>query len=272
MATVARRVVLFVVFALGGVAGLSLVNYEHLFPATSKPVEVLLVEVGLVLCAICAMAILVLFGQWFLLEHGTIPAVHAALREEVLPAFSVGMSGIATSLGEQTREGFRLIQAYTIGRVTSDVTASLASAETSISGRINARLGSVGLQELRTALLADVHDTFATLQLQTTAVAQRVEPGAPAAAEAGLPKLHSGAPTVIRWLARNEKKYKFFSLHFLHEKIFTEEAARQGLEFCITNGLVSLYDQPNPNNPRKPLTAACRLDRTNPLTLQILSL
>jgi hypothetical protein len=180
-----------------------------------------------------------------------------------------------------TRYTERLVAAL-IELVGRDVTASLVSGEESITKRIDARirkeLGGINqelAEKVRTQVLEDVKDTFQTLQLQTAAAAQQAEavpptPGSDPSA-AVVPRLdHPGAPRVIRWIALNETKYKFFAIRFLREKVFaTDPVARQGLQFCIDKGLLEVYDQPNPRNPEHS-TKACRLNRANALTIDIL--
>lgn len=162
------------------------------------------------------------------------------------------------------------------------VTASLASGRESITKRIDARIRKelAGIDEslverVSSQVLEDVTDTFRTLQLQATAAAQwagvvapPVGSGSPVTLPSGL--VHPGSPRVIRWIALNEKKYEFFAIRFLREKVFASDPeAVQGLQFCIDKGLLEVYYQPNPKNPVRP-TKACRLNRTNPLTMNIL--
>lgn len=158
------------------------------------------------------------------------------------------------------------------------VTASLADGERSIAKRIDAaiqeQLATLDDRELvervRTKVLDDVKDTFQTLQLQTAAAAQVAEPTAAPFAPTPAPALDPGAPQVVRWVARNETKYEFFSVKFLRETIFaTEPVAQRGLQFCISEGLLELYDRPNPNNPAHP-TRCCRLNRAHPRVRDIL--
>jgi hypothetical protein len=163
--------------------------------------------------------------------------------------------------------------------VERNVTASLTSGEDSVTRRIDAairdQLGSHGIDEalvekIRARVLDDVKDTFKTIQLQAAAVAQIAEapgaspaqPSAPVIAATG--PLDPAAPKVIRWLARNEKKYEFFAVSFLQERIFAGDPdSLRGLRFCLSNGLLEVYDQPNPKNLARP-TRACRLNHSHP--------
>lgn len=162
---------------------------------------------------------------------------------------------------------------------TGALDRALAASEETVTKRIEAvmqtQLADVetGLADsIRQRVVQDVSDTFRTLQLEAAVVARLAEPAAPTApgAEQGETRLHPRAPQVIRWMARNETKYAFFSVKFLRDKVFgADPDARQGLQFCIDTGLLHLYDQPNPKNAKHP-TTACRLNRDNAQTLEIL--
>lgn len=166
--------------------------------------------------------------------------------------------------------------------VEQQVAASIASGQESVTKRIEAtieqQLATVNRDVVDSVIrrvLEDLKDTFETLQLQATAVAEElVEPvtSPQASTSRSLPavQLDSGAPRVIRWIARNEDKYEFFSVKFLREKIFAADpSAQRGLQFCIEKGLLETYDLPNPNDAEHP-TKACRLNRRHPLTSQII--
>lgn len=175
-----------------------------------------------------------------------------------------------------TRYTERLV-ATLIELVERNLSASLTSGEDSVTKRINAaisdQLAGVNqdlVDKVRSRVLEDVKDTFQTMQLQAAAVAQIAEstPALPP-----VPPMAPGVPNVLRWLARNEKKYEFFSVTFLHERIFAEDpSAQQGLQYCIQQGLVEIYDHPNPKDPAHPKTRACRLNKRHPMTAQLTAL
>jgi len=160
--------------------------------------------------------------------------------------------------------------------VEQQVAASIASGQESVTKRINATLANEEVAEsVRRRVLEDLKDTFQTLQLQAAAVteqlAEPIEPSvSPKQRPLPAPQMDPGAPKVIRWIARNEHKYDFFSVKFLRETIFAADpTAQQGLQFCIEKGLLDLYDLPNPNDPKHP-TKACRLNRNHVLTTELL--
>jgi len=162
---------------------------------------------------------------------------------------------------------------------TGALDRALAASEETVTKRIESALQNqladveTGLADrLRQRVVKDVSDTFRTLQLEAAVVARLAEPAAPArlGAEQRETRLHPRAPQVIRWIARNERKYAFFSVKFLRDKVFgADPDDREGLQFCIDKGLLELYDQPNPKDAQHP-TTACRLNRDSALTLEIL--
>jgi len=121
-------------------------------------------------------------------------------------------------------------------------------------------------------VLNDIQDTFKTLKLEAAAAAQLAEsPVAPLESGVKREPLHPGAPVVVRWMSRNEGKYPLFSIKFMRGRIFRADGVgQQGLQFCIENGLVELYNVPNPKDADHPVTA-CRLNHGHATVRQILA-
>ena len=201
-----------------------------------------------------------------------------------LLAFVAGIAtlGLSSALSQLTRRDPPPPPALTfnLGFYTGALDRVLAVSQETVTKRIEAAIQNqlanvveTGLADsIRQRVLEDVADTFKTLQLEAAAVARFAEPAAPSTLRQGptVAPLHPRAPQVIRWIARNETKYAFFSVKFLRDKVFAADPdAQQGLQFCIDNGLLQLYDQPNPKNLQH-TTKACRLNRDNTRTLEIL--
>lgn len=77
-------------------------------------------------------------------------------------------------------------------------------------------------------------------------------------------------PRLVKWLVENEKKFSFFSVKFLRERVFdSDPAAQEALQFAIDQGILETYKMDNPINPSWPVTA-CRLNRDHPTMRHIL--
>ena len=75
---------------------------------------------------------------------------------------------------------------------------------------------------------------------------------------------------VVRWVARKEGKLPFLGVKFVMKRIFIDDpVAQEGIQFCIDDGVLELYEVTNPNNVGFP-TTAIRLNRKHSLVKQIL--
>jgi hypothetical protein len=126
-------------------------------------------------------------------------------------------------------------------------------------------------KKVRDRVQMELMTAFRNMELQTSSLASLPErniiehrPGTGTVVAPGLPGL-------IKWIAKHEPKYSFFSIKFLRERVFAKDPVLQeALQFAIDNGVLETYDQPNPKNPAWP-TKACRLKRDHPTVQGILA-
>lgn len=176
-----------------------------------------------------------------------------------------------------TRFTERLVEALieTQGR---DMKSSLAVGRATLAERIDSLLADALSQaspqvaeKVRGRVRLELVNAFRTMEFQTASLTRLPEPGlAESSAGGSSAVVAPGVPRLINWIVKHEPKYNFFSVKFLREKVFAADpAVQEALQFAIDQGILEVYDQPNPRNPSWP-TKACRLKREHPVVHAIL--
>ena len=230
--------------------------------------QILSIVLGVIGGALGAFSILI---TWKLYQAGT------ETHLKVLAVISEIHQSSHTAEVTSTHYTERLVGAL-IELLQRDVTSSLAVAQRDVTQRIDAAI-TQNLKDIdptvtdtvRSKVHRDIKDTFETLTLETAAAAQLAEsPAGRAVSDSKVEALNPAVMRVIRWVARKEGKFPFLAVTFVMNRIFVDDpVAQQGVQFCIDDGLLELYEVPNPKNAAYP-TTALRLNRKHPLVKQTL--
>lgn len=163
--------------------------------------------------------------------------------------------------------------------VSRDVQASLTAGRATLVERIDEALAKelrgadqVLASRLREKVHAELASTFRAIKSQTATIPRLSDAEIVQGPPASTPKVvvAPGVPRLLKWIVDNERRYRFYSVKFLREKLFASDpVAQEALQFAIDEGILETYELPNPNNPSWPVTA-CRLNRNHPVACEIL--
>jgi hypothetical protein len=229
-------------------------------------VQILSIILGVIGGALGGFSILI---TWKLYQAGT------ETHLKVLGILSEIHKSSHTAEVTSTHYTERLVGAL-IELLQRDVTSSLAVAQRDVTQRIDAAI-TQNLKDIdptvadivRSKVHRDIKDTFETLTKETAAAAQLAEPPVGSVLDSKTEPLHPAVMRVIRWVARKEGKLPFLGVRFVMHRIFVDDpVAQQGVQFCIDDGLLELYEVPNPRKAAFP-TTALRLNRKHSIVRQI---
>jgi hypothetical protein len=224
--------------------------------------------VGVIGGAIGAFSIAV---TWKLYQAGT------KVNQETSRVLTEIRSSSHTTEVTSTRFTEQLIRAL-IELLGRDLKSSLLVGRTTLSERIDSLLAQ-GLsgadpaqaKSIRERVQGAVATAFRTMEFQAARLPELPQPAA-AGSRTGTSAAVTapGMPRLIKWIAKHEPKYAFFSVKFLRDRMFARDpAVQEALQLAIDEGILETYDRPNPKNPAWP-TKACRLKREHPLVREIL--
>jgi hypothetical protein len=176
-----------------------------------------------------------------------------------------------------TRFTERLVGAL-IELLNRDLKSSLAIGQTTLAERIDALLvralpptEPAVAGKVREQVRGELAKAFRTIEFQTASLARLPKSELAESSSGGSRVVAPGLPSLIKWMVKNEPKYRFFSVKFLREKLFAgDPVIQEALQFAIDEGVIETYHQPNPKNPAWE-TKACRLKRDHPTVRAILA-
>lgn len=230
--------------------------------------EVLGLIVGVIGGALGAFSIAV---TWKLYQAG------ARLNLQTVALLTEIKASSHTTEVTSTRFTERLVGAL-IELLGRDMKSSLVVGRTALAERIDSLLAEAlsqadqpVAQKVREQVGFELAKAFRTMEFQTASLTRFPEPGLEQSSTAGSKAVVApGVPRLIKWIMKHKRKYDFFSVKFLREKVFAADpAVQEALQFAIDEGILEMYDQPNPKNPSWP-TKACRLKREHPVVRAIL--
>jgi hypothetical protein len=149
-----------------------------------------------------------------------------------------------------------------------DLKSSLAAGQTTLAERIDSLLaGTLSTAEpqiaekVRERVRVELAKAFRTIEFQTASLARLPKTELAEGSPRGSRVVAPGLPSLIKWMVKNEPKYRFLSVKFLREKVFAgDPVIHEALRFAIDEGVLETYTRPNPKNPDW-ATKACRLRR-----------